>query len=249
MKYILLSLSIILSSVTFSQTDIKDASNKAQDWFNKATGSKGGGSFTQEQAVEALKTALDKGIKKAVAQGSKTNGFYGNAIIKIPFPQEAAAVKSLAKKVGMQKQVDQFVVQLNRAAEQASKEATPIFMDAIKKLSINKGIEIVKGPDNAATKFLDQNTRTQLTAAFRPEVKKVLDQTHLTQYYKPLADAYNKANRWVRFGKTIDPDLEQYVLDRTLDGLFTLLANEEKAIRQDPMGQAEKILQQVFGGK
>jgi hypothetical protein len=145
----------------------------------------------------------------------------------------------------MGKEVDKFIITLNRAAEDAAKEAAPIFVSAIKGITITDGLGILTGPDDAATKYLKTKTEKNLAAKFTPVVKKSISKTQVTKYWKPLITAYNK----VPFVKKVNPDLEKYITDKALDGLFYMIGEEEKKIRKDPGAQVTDLLKKVFGGK
>jgi len=204
-----------------------------------------GGTLTNDEVIKGLKEALTIGSKNAVASASRLNGFYKNPRIKIPFPPEAQKVKSAAEAIGMRKQVDEFVETLNRAAEEAAKKAAPIFLDAITGMTIQDGFQILNGPDDAATAYLKSKTIAPLTREFKPVVKRAIQKVKVTKYWNPIAGSYNK----VPFVKKVNPDLDEYVTERALAGLFTLIANEEKKIRKDPAARATDLLKKVFGSK
>lgn len=201
--------------------------------------------FTEQEAVSALKEALQNGITKGTEQVSKPDGYFGNQFIKIPFPQEARDIESTLRKVGMGKTVDDAVLSVNRAAEDAATKALPIFVDAITSMSFQDAIGIVKGDSIAGTRFLQQSTTIALTKAFRPVIEGSLDKVDATKHWSTVMNAYNK----IPFVKRINPDLTQYVTEKALEGLFFTIANEEKQIRKDPLGQASSLLRKVFGGK
>ena len=201
--------------------------------------------FTEQEAVSALKEALQNGITKGTEQVSKPDGYFGNQFIKIPFPQEARDIESTLRKVGLGKTVDDAVLSVNRAAEDAATKALPIFVDAITSMSFQDAIGIVKGDSIAGTRFLQQSTTIALTKAFRPVIEGSLDKVDATKHWSTVMNAYNK----IPFVKRINPDLTQYVTEKALEGLFFTIANEEKQIRKDPLGQASSLLRKVFGGK
>lgn len=201
--------------------------------------------FTEQEAVSALKEALQNGITKGTEQVSKPDGYFGNQFIKIPFPQEARDIETTLRKVGMGKTVDEAVLSLNRAAEDAATKALPIFVDAITTMSFQDAIGIVKGDSIAGTRFLQQTTTSALTKAFRPVIEGSLDKVDATKHWSTVMNAYNK----IPFVKRINPDLTQYVTEKALEGLFFTIASEEKLIRKDPLGQASSLLRKVFGGK
>lgn len=160
-------------------------------------------------------------------------------------PPEAKQMDATLRKIGAGKQVDQFVMQLNRAAEDAAKKAAPIFLDAIMKMKLQDGLTILQGGDDAATRFLNQNTNSQLLAAFAPVIKSSLDKVQITKYWTPLTSKYNK----LPMVKKINPDLTKYVTGKAIEGLFKLVAQEEAKIRKDPAAQVTDLLKNVFGKK
>jgi hypothetical protein len=201
------------------------------------------GSLSNNDVNFGLKEALEIGIKNATALASQVNGFYKNPLIFIPWPPEAEQMKKMLLKIGLKKQVDKLVLTLNRAAEESAKKAAPIFLDAIKGLTIQDGMQILRGPNDAATAYLKRKTSGPLTAAFRPVVKRAMDKVEVTKYWNPLVSQYNR----IPFMGPVDPDLDNYVTERAVSGLFKLLANEEKKIRQNPAARVTDILRRVFG--
>ena len=196
--------------------------------------------------VAGLKEALSVGIQNSVKISSIADGFYGNNLIRLPFPEDAAKVKQKALDLGMKTQVDNFEKTLNRAAETATKEALPIFTKAITSMSVNDGFAILKGGDGAATTFLKKQTTAELTAAFSPKVKEAIAQVKLTEVWNPIMSKYNTAMTFTG-GQKVNPDLNAYVTQKAIDGLFKLVELEENKIRKDPAARVNDILQKVFG--
>lgn len=218
-----------------------------------------GSGLSNDQIISGLKEALNVSAKNAVGLTSKVDGFYKNAEIMIPFPKEAESVKKLAEKYGLKSQSDNFTKQLNRAAETAAKEATPIFVNAITSITINDGLQLLQGGDNAATTFLQNKTRKPLYDKFAPVVQTALNKVQITKYWTPLWSNYNKYAPTANavgglFGqgdvlpKAVNPDLKDYVTNKALDGLFKMMAKEEAKIRKDPAARVNDILRTVFGG-
>ncbi|MFM9008069.1 MAG: DUF4197 domain-containing protein [Bacteroidota bacterium] len=195
--------------------------------------------------TKGLKEALKVGSENASSRASKTDGFNKNPKIRIPFPQDARDMRKSLIDLGMKKQVNEFELQLNRAAEDAATKAAPIFLDAILKMSISDGVGILKGKDDAATDYLKKSTSSQLKAVFLPIVKSSLEKVEITRYWMPLFKRYNK----IPMVKKVNPDLNDFVTQRAVEGLFMLVAEEEVKIRKDPAARINGILQQVFGGK
>jgi hypothetical protein len=200
--------------------------------------------LSSSDIVSGLKEALSLGAQKSSTQLSSADGFFKDAVIKILMPPEATKVESKLRMLGMGKLVDDAILSMNRAAEDASKSAAPIFLDAIKKMSIQDGLKILKGTDTAATGYLRSATSVELTNAFKPVIEASLKKVDATKYWNDLFSAYNR----VSFNK-VDTDLSSYVTTRALNGLFYYVGEEEKKIRKDPAAQVTDILKKVFGGK
>lgn len=203
-------------------------------------------SLTNDEVISGLKEALMVGIKNSVDISSVTDGFWKNDLIKLPFPEDAMKVRQKALDWGLTGQVEKFEMTLNRAAEEAAKEALPIFKNAILNMSVQDGFAILKGGDGQATKFLRDNTTAQLTTAFAPKVKDAISKVKLTEYWTPIMTKYNGAMT-ITGGEKVNPDLEKYVTEKAITGLFKLVEIEENKIRKDPMARVSDILVKVFG--
>ncbi|WP_180754511.1 DUF4197 domain-containing protein [Hymenobacter sp. DG01] len=203
------------------------------------------GNITQDEAARGLKEALTQGISKGADQASKPDGFYLNKLIRIPFPPDAQRVATTLRSIGLGSQVDRFELTLNRGAEEAAKSAKPIFLTAIKSLTFKDVWGILTGDKNAATNYLKRTTTEQLTVAFRPIVQKSLDQVGATRYYTDLTTRYNR----IPLVKPVQTDLNQYATGKAIDGLFTLIAQEEANIRENPVARTTDLLKRVFGKK
>ena len=202
------------------------------------------GSFTQDEAGQAIKEALTKGITHGVDLVSVTDGYFKNPTIKIPFPPQAQQVESGLRSIGLGSQVDQAVESFNHAAENAAKAATPIFINAIKQLTITDAINIVNNQQkDAATQFLKRTTTDQLVAAFKPSIKDALDKVNATKYWSDIMTQYNR----IPFHSPVETDLPDYVTRKAIDGLFYMIAQEEAKIRKDPLAQTTDLLKKVFG--
>jgi hypothetical protein len=202
--------------------------------------------LTNDEVISGLREALSVGIKNSVNLTSVTDGFWANTEIKIPFPEEAIKVKQKAMDWGLQGQVDKFELTMNRAAEEATKEALPIFVDAIKSMSVSDGFAILNGGDGAATKYLKDQTTAKLVAAFSPKVEAAISKVKLTEYWNPIITKYNNAMT-ITGGEKLNPDLNKYVTERAVSGLFIMVAKEENKIRKDPAARVSDLLQKVFG--
>ena len=198
------------------------------------------------EVISGLKEALTVGIKNSVNMASVTDGFLKNSNIRLPFPDDAIKVKQKAIEWGLSGQVEKFETTLNRAAEEATKTALPIFVDAITNMSIQDGFSILNGGDGAATRFLRDNTTAKLTAAFSPKVAESISKVKLTEYWNPIATKYNSAMA-ITGGQKVNTDLNAYVTERAILGLFKLVEQEENKIRKDPAARVSEILRKVFG--
>lgn len=202
--------------------------------------------LSNQDVIAGLKEALDVGIKNAVSITSVTDGFLKNSEIKLPFPEDAVKVKEKALEWGLDSQVDKIVTTLNRAAEDAVTTATPIFINAIKNMSIQDGFKILNGGEGAATEFLSRSTRAELIIAFAPKVQKSIEKVKLTEYWDPVAKRYNQA-MMLTGGQKVNTDLNEYVTEMAIDGLFKMVAKEENKIRKDPGARVTELLSKVFG--
>lgn len=198
-----------------------------------------------DEVAKGLIEALQVGAKNSAEKVSKADGFYKNAEIFIPFPQDAIKVKTTLEKAGMKKQVTEFELSLNRAAEEASKKALPILIDAIKGISFSDAMGILKGSNNAATLYLKDKTAERLKITFKPIVKEAISKVQVTKYWENVANAYNKLNV-LSGGKKVNPDLESYITDKAIEGLFKMIAKEEEQIRNNPTARVTDLLKKIF---
>jgi hypothetical protein len=173
------------------------------------------------------------------------DGYFKNPEIKIPFPKDVKKVEDKLRQLGMGSEVDRFVLTLNRGAEEAAKEAKPIFISAIKQMSIDDAFAVLKGQPDAATQFLKRTTSAQLKEKFKPVVQANLDKVNATKYYGDLISNYNR----IPFISKVNPNLNDYATDMAIQGLFTMIAKEEKSIRQDPAARTTDLLKKVFSSK
>jgi hypothetical protein len=221
------------------QTDEK----KATDEVKKVEGGdKGDNPLSNEDVVKGLKEALQVGTNNSTAATSKVDGFYKNPKIMIPFPPDAQKVRDNAVQFGMQSEVDKFEMNLNRAAEEASKTAATVFIDAITSMTVADGFSILKGADNAATQYLRDKTTADLLVKFKPIVQAAIDKVELTKSWKPIINVYNR----IPGVEKQNPDLTDYVTRKALEGLFMLIQDEELKIRKDPVARVSDILKKVF---
>lgn len=191
---------------------------------------------------KGLKGALLQGASKSADQLSAVNGFFGNAAIKIAFPPEAKSAEKTLRRLGFNKLCDNVILSLNRAAEDAAKQAKPIFIDAIKKMTLQDVNKILFGPQDAATQYFKQATSPQLVLAFKPVINASLSKVGATKYYGDAAGEYNR----LPFVKRINPDLSDYATQKAIDGLFYQIALEELNIRKNIGARSTPLLQKVF---
>jgi Protein of unknown function (DUF4197) len=200
-------------------------------------------SLSNDDAAAGLKKALDQGIDSAVGKLGVTDGFLKNPKVKIDLPPRLEKAESMMRMLGVGDQLDQLVVSMNRAAEAAVPESKSLLQQALKQMSLSDAKRILTGGDDAATQYFKKATYTPLKEKFEPVISHATDKVRLAETYDAVA------NKAVAFGvlKPEDATLQSYVTDKTLDGLFLMMAEEERAIRKDPLGQASSLLKKVFG--
>ncbi|MGE5314829.1 MAG: DUF4197 domain-containing protein [Acidobacteriota bacterium] len=201
--------------------------------------------LTETDAAAGIREALVKGTTEGVQIVSKLDGYFGNPEIKIPLPPNALAMEAKLRSIGLGKQVDKAILSMNRAAEDAAKRAKPIFVSAIKKMTITDALSIVTGADTAATAYLKAGTYDSLAAQFQPSIEASLKKVNATKYWTDIVTLYNE----LPFVEKINPDLAGYVTVKAIDGLFLMIAKEELSIRKDPVARTTAILKKVFGKK
>ncbi|MCX6318184.1 MAG: DUF4197 domain-containing protein [Bacteroidetes bacterium] len=227
-------LAVILISVALSGCDV----------LSKLPMGTGGG-VTEAEAGDGIKEALGQGLVKAVLQLNREDGFFKDAFYKILLPPDAKKIENTLRDLGMNKMVDKAILQINRAAEDAAGFAKPIFVDAIKSMTIADAIGLVRNGDTSATHFFRVKTTDKLIAAFMPVIKSSLDKVQATKYYGDVVNTYNNFPTTI---KKINPDLPSFVTTRATDALFDLVAKEEVNIRQNIAARTTDLLRKVFGG-
>jgi hypothetical protein len=236
MKYKILSLTLfwLISGYT----------SQAQFSLGKLLGKGGGksGGLSENEIVLGLKEALNVGISNGSESASKVDGFFKNELIKIAVPPEAQKVAETLRKMGLGAEVDKFTLSLNRAAEDAAKKSKPIFVKAITSMTVPDALGILKGQDDAATQYLKKSTNDELFKTFFPVVDSTLNLNKATEYYSDIVNTYNK----LPLVKKVNPDLKEYATQKTIDGLYVLIAQEEKKIRENPGARATELLKKVF---
>jgi hypothetical protein len=231
-KLILIALLLPLAS----QAQFKELLNKANDKISSVTGG------PNADIAAGLKEALDKGVDEQVTKLTAVDGFYKNELVKIGMPAELAKVDKTLRSLGMGKLADEGIKSLNRAAEEAVREATPIFVDAIRKMTFNDAKNILLGKENAATAYLQGATTSALYSKFLPVVQKNMGKVGADKIWAQLITKYNS----VSFGGKVNPDLNDYVTNKALEGVFRMIAVEEKEIRTDISERTSPLLKKVF---
>ncbi len=228
--------------VFFALFMVSAVAQSPADLLKKVVDKGSKGSLSTADVASGLKEALNKGVSSGTAKLSSLDGFFKDAALKILMPPEALKVEKTLRGIGLGKEVDDAILSMNRAAEDAAKSAAPIFLNAVKQMSIEDAWGILKGGDTAATNYLREKTTVSLTQAFKPVIDNSLEKTGATKYWNTAFSSYNKFSL-----KKINPDLSSYVTDKALTGIFYEIALEEAQIRKDPLAQTSDLLKKVFG--
>ncbi|MBL0132455.1 MAG: DUF4197 domain-containing protein [Chitinophagaceae bacterium] len=210
------------------------------------SGNKSASGITENEAGQGIKEALLQGVTTAVLNLNKTDGFFGSEFYKMLLPEDAKKAEKTLRNLGMGAQVDKAILSINRGAEDAVAFAKPIFIDAIKEMTLTDALNIIKGPKDGATNYFKEKTKLKLITAFTPSVKTSLDKVDATKYYSDIVTSYNKLPTTF---KKVDPNLTAYVVGKAVDALFDQVAKEEANIRANPLARTSDILKKVFGGK
>ncbi|MFB6455755.1 DUF4197 domain-containing protein [Chitinophaga sp. Hz27] len=203
-------------------------------------------SISESDASSAIKEALSNGVAAGIKKLSVKDGFFGNDIYKMLLPEDAVKIGNTLRQLGMGKLVDNAILQINRSAEKAVGFAAPIFVDAIKEMTLTDALNLVKGGNTSATDYFKGKTTDKLKAAFAPVIKGSLDSTMATKYYGELVTNYNKLP--TTFNK-VNPDLQDYVTTKAVNALFDQISKEEVNIRANPVARTTDLLKKVFGAK
>lgn len=198
---------------------------------------------SNSEISSGIKQALQVGIDDGVKQVSAVNGYFGNPLIKVLFPPNAAKVEKTLRDIGMGSLCDKVELSLNRAAENAARQAAPIFMNALTHMSLGDAMKILTGPDTAATAYFRKATTSQLVAQFKPEISRSLDETNATRYWTDVMKQYNR----IPFVKPVTTDLTSYVTEQAVRGLFVVIGQKEQQIRGQLGARSTPLLQKVFG--
>jgi hypothetical protein len=234
------SISFLLLCIAYAATAQFESLKKAAK-----TLSGGGANLSSAEIAEGLKEALTNGVSKGSDIVSQVDGYFKNPEIKIPFPPDAKKAEVKLRQMGMGAEVDKFILTVNRAAEDAANEAKPIFITAIKEMTIQDAAGILKGQPDAATQYLKRTTTTPLKGKFMPVVQNSLNKMEATKYYASLINTYNK----IPLVEKMNPNLDEYATDKAIEGLFVMIAKEEKNIRSNPGARTSALLKKVFGSQ
>ena len=199
--------------------------------------------ITSREAASGLKAALERGSSAAVVRLGRTDGFFGNPQVKIPLPESMQRAEKLMRRFGMGNQADELILTMNRAAEAAVPEAKQLFVDSVRKMSVQDAKGILQGGETAGTEYFRRSTEGQLRKRFLPIVQRATEKVGLVQQYN------NYAEKGAALGLVDreDANLDHYVTQKALDGLFLVVAEEEQKIRKDPLGAGTAIIRKVFG--
>ena len=242
-----LAATLLLLSLSVARADLFDFLKKPTKTNATAGTTALLSGLSQDDIVKGLKEALAKGTEQAVANLGKEDGFLKNLDVKIPMPEQLATVEKALRRLKQDKLADEFVTTMNRAAEKAAPEAAAIFADAIKGMTMEDAKAILKGPDDAATQYFKKVSQLKLTEKFLPIVKDATEKTGVTFAYKRLTEHTGSSALGGLLGGGQNVDVDKYVTDKALDGLFKMVAAEEKTIRQNPVARTTDILKKVFG--
>ncbi len=252
MKKILLGLFVIISLPSIAQNGkLKNLLGGGSDTTKNPSGNilqkigqkvnSGSTNLSSDEIIAGLKEALSKGAVNSTNILHQANGYFGNEAIKILMPPEAEKVTSTLRKMGMSSLVDKAVLSMNQAAEDAAGNVSGIFIEAIKKMTVRDGLQILRGGDFAATDYLKKSTVAELTTSMRPIIEESLKKVNATSYWENVFTNYNKFS-----SNKVNPDLTAYVIERALEGLFVTIGLEEKKIRDNPSARTSELLQKVF---
>jgi hypothetical protein len=245
MKQMRLAAVGILIALFIIQVPSAHAEDKTTEFFKNIIDAFKDENFTDSKIVRGLKEALEIGTENVVTEVSKLDGYYKNPDIKIPLPETVQKVEMVMRAMGYGPEVDEFSRSMNRAAERAAPEAKVLFWDAIKEITFDDARTILNGRDNEATLYFEDKTRGRLHQLFMPVVHATMEAIGVTRTYQ---EVHAKLST-IPFADRLNLDLDKYVTDKALDGLFYLVAEEERKIRKDPAARVTKLLKDVFGNK
>ncbi len=239
-KYYFLAIILFAAQFSVAQIDYNKLKKQGQSIVKQVNA--GNNPLSNDEIIEGLREALTVGSNNASKAAAAVDGYYKNPKLYIPFPSEAKKMEQMLRSFGQEKLVNDFLLSLNRAAEDAAKEAAPIFVNAVKGMSIADGLSILNGKDDAATQYLKQNTQALLLEKFKPIVENSLHKVSATKYWEQLVVAYNR----IPMVEKMNPNLSEYATQKAIDGIFIVVAEEELQIRKNPAARVSAILKKVF---
>lgn len=231
------------SKTSLAAQPVKSATSKAGE-TSQGVGS-AAQSLTAADLNSGVKAAITQAIRGAITSLGKENGYFANQLVRIPMPAQLKPVDDMLRNLGQAALSDRFIESMNRAAEKAVPKTIDIFGKAVSAMTLEQASSLVRGPEDAATRYFESTTRENLAAEIKPLVGEAMNQAQVTAFYSAMM---SKAQAYMPFLGLMTPDLNQYVTDKALDGLFLVMAEEEKKIRQDPVARTTDILKKVFGG-
>ncbi|HLL44556.1 MAG TPA: DUF4197 domain-containing protein [Segetibacter sp.] len=234
---------ILLAVIVFITLTGCDTARQVLEGVNSTYGTGAAGLSTTE-IISGLKQALTIGTQNSTSQLSALDGFFKNAAIKILLPEDAKKVESTLRSLGMGSMVDKAILSMNRAAEEAAKGAGTIFINSVKQMTITDAVNILKGGDFAATNYFKEKTTAELTQKFKPVIEKALNNVNATKYWSDVTTVYNNFSR-----NKVSTDLNAYVTQKAMDGIFLQVGLEEQKIRKNPVARTTELLKKVFGSQ
>lgn len=235
---------ILFVQMHTAQAGFQDYISNLKNSLKKETPASSGSALSEDTIVAGLKQALNQGVEQSVKQLGKENGFLGDAAVKIPMPKTLNKVETGLRKIGQARLADNFINTMNHAAEQAVPQTTDILIQAVKNMTLTDVLNILKGEPDAATQYFKRTSSPLLRTAIKPIVQKATSAVGVTDSYKKMI---SKAGFLAKYVDQNSLDIDQYVTDRAIDGLFIKIAVEEKRIREDPVARTTDVLKNVFG--
>lgn len=241
-KHLLLLILILIPHM--SQAGWDDFVSDFKKSVKEKAGASTGSSLSEEKIIAGLKQALNQGVEKSVKQLGASNGFLNDASVKIPMPRSLKKLDRGLRKIGQKKVADQFINTMNHAAEQAVPETIDILMSAVKSMTLQDGVKILNGENDAATQYFKGKYLSQLRTIIKPIVHRATNKVGVTDAYKKMI---NNAGFLARYLDEDSLDIDQYITNKAIDGLFVKIAVEEQRIREDPVARTTDLLKEVFG--
>jgi hypothetical protein len=242
-KYLLLSF-VLITLPDYAHSGWKDWVSEIKQSVKKEQKNTASSSLSEEMIVAGLKQALNQGIEKSVKLLGKQGGFLNDASVKIPMPKTLKKIEKGLRKAGQDKVADKFIRTMNHAAEQSMSKTTNILIQAVKSMTLTDAINILNGEDDAATQYFKRSSASHLQGAIEPIVKNATDTVGVTESYKKMI---NEAGFLAKYVDQDSLDIDRYITNKAIDGLFIKIALEEKRIREEPVARTTDLLREVFG--